>query len=173
MKAEEWRTVTLDDQYEVSSHGRVRRRGGNVLKPWTINVGYLTVALSRKSIIKKVTIHRLVCEAFHGAPGPKWVVNHKDGDKTNNAAWNLEWTTYSRNNKHAFAAGLKTPIDTSGEKNGRSKLTPEEVENIRVNPENLAPKEFARMYGVDASSIYRVRNGKRWSREPLNARERT
>lgn len=42
------------------------------------------------------------------------VVNHIDGDKTNNAVLNLEFTTISGNTKHAYDIGLiKTGVDHS------------------------------------------------------------
>lgn len=36
-------------------------------------------------------------------------MNHKDGDKTNNKLDNLEYCTYSYNEKHAYQNGLKEP----------------------------------------------------------------
>ena len=57
---------------------------------------------------KMFTVHRLV--ALHFVPGrtnERDVVNHKDGNKNNNHVSNLEWVTYSENNKHAFAIGRR------------------------------------------------------------------
>lgn len=55
-------------------------------------------------------IHQLVCLAFNGPPpqdGQTYEVNHIDGDKHNNVATNLEWSTRSDNILHALRTGLR------------------------------------------------------------------
>ena len=51
--------------------------------------------------------HRLVAEAFIPNPDCLPEVNHKDGNKQNNAVSNLEWTNRSRNMRHAYRPGLR------------------------------------------------------------------
>lgn len=53
--------------------------------------------------------HRLVALTFlrHPKDTAHLVINHKDGDKANNALFNLEWTTSGENNRHAFETGLR------------------------------------------------------------------
>ena len=52
--------------------------------------------------------HRLVAEYFIDNPNDYPIVNHIDGDKSNNHIENLEWCTYSQNNIHAYKNGLNT-----------------------------------------------------------------
>ncbi len=54
-----------------------------------------------------VRVHRLIAQTFIPNPNGYSVVNHKDGNKQNNDVSNLEWCTYSYNNLHAYATGLK------------------------------------------------------------------
>lgn len=57
--------------------------------------------------LKHVGLHRLVAMVWIGPqPDDKPWVNHKNGDKSNNHADNLEWTTISENIKHKFDTGL-------------------------------------------------------------------
>lgn len=68
--------------------------------------GYLRVALWKEGKQKKYHVHRLVAMAFLPNYFEGAQVNHKDGNKTNNHASNLEFVTASENQKHAFATGL-------------------------------------------------------------------
>jgi hypothetical protein len=55
-----------------------------------------------------VPLHRLIALTFITKPSPDHIwVNHKDGNKLNNAPDNLEWTTVAQNIQHAFSTGLK------------------------------------------------------------------
>lgn len=74
----------------------------------TNNLGYKRITLY-SPIKKRFFIHRLV--ALHFCEGYKEdkIVNHKDGNKQNNAADNLEWVTHSENDRHAYKLGLRKP----------------------------------------------------------------
>jgi len=100
-----WKIIAGYD-YEVSDRGQVRRLHGGELKPLNNADGYLKVQLSQHSKRVNAKIHRLVAQAFVANPNDYNVVNHLDGDKTNNAASNLEWTTAHGNNQHAWDTGL-------------------------------------------------------------------
>ena len=115
-KKEIWRDIKgYEGLYQVSDMGRVKslertvtRKNGRkqtirerILKPRSDGHGYLQVKLCNNSGKQKtVKVHRLVCEAFHKNSENKPCVNHIDENKTNNVASNLEWCTYSENNKH-------------------------------------------------------------------------
>jgi len=53
-------------------------------------------------------VHRIVAECFVPRPPGATEVNHKDGNKLNNRASNLEWVTHLENVRHAYRTGLIT-----------------------------------------------------------------
>lgn len=94
--------------FQVSNLGRVKtlnyqHRGiERVLKPKKHNKGYLQIQLIKGDINKTFTIHRLVAEAFIPNPNNLPYVNHKDEDKTNNNADNLEWCDSKYNVRYSM-----------------------------------------------------------------------
>lgn len=122
---EVWKDIAgFEGRYQVSDQGRVRSlafkqryllRTGveafrltkpRILSQQLINSGYYIVHLHLDNVRKAGTVHRLVAQAFVEGHADDMVVNHKDGDKTNNAATNLEYITYSENHAHAVEMGL-------------------------------------------------------------------
>lgn len=109
-KEEIWQQI--DERYAVSNYGRVASIGffanvcgggkrwvkPRILRPGKSSNGYMNVALSGEPY----TVHRLVARAFIPNPCNKPCVNHKDGDRTNNRADNLEWVTYEENEAHKY-----------------------------------------------------------------------
>ena len=116
---EEWKAVSETHDYEISSMGRVRRKT-RILKTSCDNGGYRVVGLKYQSRLKQKAVHRLVAEAFLPRQADMPIVNHLDGDKTNNSLKNLEWTDHRGNATHAVASGLRKNtrsvvlVDTNG-----------------------------------------------------------
>ena len=60
-----------------------------------------------------ILVHRAVAKAFIPNPQGKPCVNHKDGNKLNNHVSNLEWVTYSENERHSYDVLGKKPNKTN------------------------------------------------------------
>lgn len=108
---EQWKDVPgFEGRYQVSDQGRVRNVKGRVLKPQLVNSGYHVVHLVPAPRSRKIAlVHRLVALAFLPSDPDRSHVNHKDFDRLNNWATNLEWVTPSENMLHAFADGRANP----------------------------------------------------------------
>ena len=85
------------DRWVKSKSGSVRFCKGRILKPCTTKDGYLLVNLCKNGKIKSFLVHRLVAEVFIDNPDNLPQVNHKDENKLNNNAENLEWCSSSYN----------------------------------------------------------------------------
>ena len=103
---EEWRPVKgYEGLYEVSNMGRVKsfhRHQIIIRKQRVDHSGYMRVCLNKDGTCNTKLVHRLVAIAFIQNPNNYEIVNHKDGNKKNNAVDNLEWCTQSYNIKHAY-----------------------------------------------------------------------
>lgn len=93
------------DDYLINEYGDLisfRRKRPYLMKRHLYKIGYqyYVIQVGKKS--KKVKVHRLVAKTFLKDIRGKDIVNHKDGDKTNNHISNLEWCTNSENLIHAF-----------------------------------------------------------------------
>jgi hypothetical protein len=108
---EEWRPIVDFPNYSISNFGRVANSRGKLLAiQFNEYNGYYQVALWRYNKGHARTIHRLVATAFIDIIPGSNDVNHMDGDKSNNFVGNLEWTTRSENQLHAFRTGLNKTV---------------------------------------------------------------
>jgi len=100
-----WKDIkNYEGLYEVSNYGNVRSlKYGKIkyLKPADDGNGYYFVNLSKNGIVKNFKIHRLVANAFIPNPNNLPQINHKDEDKTNNKANNLEWCNNQYNTRYS------------------------------------------------------------------------
>jgi hypothetical protein len=96
--------------YSVDEKGRIYGKKGFEINPYDNGYGYMVIDLRDKSGTKKhKRVHRLVAEAFIPNPYNLPEVNHKDENKQNNSADNLEWCTSSYNKK--YGTGSKRRSD--------------------------------------------------------------
>lgn len=97
---EEWKDIPgYEGLYQVSNLGNVKSLKHNtarLLKQATLN-RYNQVTLSKNNIRINYSVHRLVAQAFIPNPNNLQIINHKDENKKNNRADNLEWCTQKYN----------------------------------------------------------------------------
>ena len=97
LDGEEWKEIEgLDSKYYISNKGRVLSLccdGYKLLKPFICGDGYYYVDLRYNNKDVKARVNRLVAKAFVDNPENKPIVHHKDNNKLNNVAENLEFMT--------------------------------------------------------------------------------
>lgn len=110
--------------------------------------------------IKKLYIHRVVCELFNGRPQDGQICRHLDGNKYNNAAKNLAWGSYVDNSQDMILHGN----GLFGVKNPMAKLTQEQVFLLRQKREKtkMPYYKLAKEFGVSTMTAFRAITQRSW-----------
>lgn len=118
---EVWKQVPIKfdrDIFFASSCGMVKRLSRKsvakycpdtkerIIIPQLSDKGYYRNGFNIGGKRKWIYRHRIIALTFVDNPENKPHINHKDGDKLNNHADNLEWCTPQENNEHGFQTGL-------------------------------------------------------------------
>lgn len=101
--SEQWSKITGYDGYLISSYGNVAYNDGTTkkpLKPYPKDNGYLNVDLYTNGQRTGKRVHILVAEAFVNGKKDGYTVDHKDRNRHNNKASNLEWKSVSDQNRN-------------------------------------------------------------------------
>lgn len=144
-----WKDVNSHKNlYQISNFGRIKSVKNNkehVLRPRLSSSGYPNIILYKDGKAKCYTIHRLVAQHFIPNPDNLPEVNHKDENRLNNKADNLEWCT-SKYNRHYGSALAKIS---------------KPVKCIETGIIYCSMSEASRKTTVSLANIHKVCNGER------------
>lgn len=151
------------EDYYISKSGKIYSTLTNKeLKFDKSSHGYCKVKLIDRRLGRFITlqVHRLVAIQFIPNPYNLPEVNHKDGNKSNNSVYNLEWCTAEYNHRHT----KKNNLYKTEEDNPRAKLTKSQVIQIYKDWETCKNKTtIAKRYNVSDALIGEIVRGVRWS----------
>ena len=159
-----WKPLNLF--YSVSNFGRIRNDKTNRILSGSLHKdGYIFVTIDGK----QVPLHRLIALVFCYDFEEGKVINHKDGNKQNNFADNLEWVTQQENIKHSHSNDLQP----KGLKTYTGKFTAKQREEIKTlwDSGEKSKREIAKMYGVSHTCINDITNDKYKYAEKTNIYE--
>lgn len=126
-----WRIPPSYPYVIVNRDGVVKRPDGTLMHQYRSGAGYMRVQLKRGGLRRRAYVHRLVAECFVKKPDGNVEINHRNGDKKDNRADNLEWVTRSENLKHAWRIGLCRRTEAQQEASRRNIQIAREAQRLR------------------------------------------
>lgn len=140
--------------YMVTKEGSIiSKYTGEQLYVHTNKKGYQFVRMYVEGKSKTYLVHRVVAQVHLSNPDGKPEVNHKDGNKSNNAVWNLEWVTSQENVNHSVDTGLVK----RGSDRPNSKLSDSDVIEIRrLRETGMNYYEIGKRFNIAYQTAHKV-----------------
>ncbi|WP_435018414.1 NUMOD4 motif-containing HNH endonuclease [Tundrisphaera sp. TA3] len=163
---EHWKPVSgWETRYSISNVGNVRNIETGILKAaYLTTYGYRALKFYRNGKMHHKFIHCLVAEAFIGERPHGLVVNHKDGNKTNNSPNNLEYVTSAENNRHAVEMKLYIPNRFPNGTIRPRKIDEAGAERIRTSEGGKTLANLSIELGILLEQCYKIRKGTQWKK---------
>jgi hypothetical protein len=174
MENENWLPlVGWEGVYEISDLGRIKRikkhsRCKTGLLACTVKTNGYPIAHLRDGPERhaQVLLHRLVALTFLGPPPDgRDQVNHKNGDRSDPRAINLEWVSCSENHAHAYDVLRRAKVSNKGELAGRAILSESDVLEIRRRYAigGVSQKTLSEEFGVSQVNISCILRRASWT----------
>ena len=154
--------ITLNGaDYLVDDKGNVYGKTGKI-KQRPNDDGYASFTGGCDKRRRRYCTHRIVAELFVPNPYGLPEVDHKDANRMNPAADNLEWVTHYENVQRAVRKG-NTKGKIRGTKNPKAKLNEDDVRRIRQQyAGGLSIREIHRQSGIAKSTIGNIVHRHTW-----------
>jgi hypothetical protein len=131
------------------------------MKVTTHHSGYLVLTISKQKQRKQYRVHRFVWEYFNGPIPPDKVIDHIDGDKTNNALSNLRLVSNKENIQHARS--MLGDWNLKGQDVYCSKLTNDQfMKMVDDFVSGMTNDDIALKYGLHSRYVSLIRHKRRW-----------
>jgi len=108
----QWVVIHTHPLYSVSNTGAIKNNKTNRVLRHCLRNGYPSLTLCKENTKKTYNIHTIVAEHFHQKPDGQYVVNHKNENKEDNRADNLEYVTYRENTMYSMSSTRSKRMDT-------------------------------------------------------------
>lgn len=148
--------------YDISPSGIVKNitTGKEIVK--RVIRSYFYVDLKNRGRRKNARLGRLVATIFIPNPENKPQVNHIDGDRFNDNVKNLEWCTFSENQRHKIR--LSKEKGTYKPPKGRMKIPKKTVDKVKtLRKLGYLHKNIAEKLGIGKSTVTHILLGSRRS----------
>ena len=107
-------------------------------------------------------LHRMIAKEWIPNPNNLPYINHRDGQKLNNAIENLEWCDHKGNMQHAYKT--KLIVMKKGEEAANAKLTEAEVLEIRkLYAEGRTQQSLADQFNIGRGTIGKITTRRIWT----------
>ena len=155
-----WKPLLEYKGVEVSSIGRIRKAANKSRKERILTEfpkdrdGYYRCSVQKlDGTWTSQPVHRLVAKVFIPRTENKDVVNHIDGNRTNNRIENLEWVTPKENVIHSFKFGSRK---TCKQVPKRTILTDFQVSQIGKLRELYTVNQIAKLFNIEYQSLKNI-----------------
>ena len=155
-----WKPLLEYKGIEVSSIGRIRKAANKSRKERILTEfpkdrdGYYRCSVQRlDGTWTSQPVHRLVAKAFIPRTKNRDIVNHIDGNRTNNRIENLEWVTPEENVIHSFKFGSRKICKQVPKK---TILTDFQVNQIGKLRELYTVNQIAKLFNIEYQSLKNI-----------------